>query len=193
MKAKAHQKAGNANRPGLKLHWALTRHTHPDTFHTSFRGVGPSRQAPVPTSWGVPEPRISRHTTDHHRLNKGEKTRLNDAEWCWMFRTEEVTIATWSSAESEKRSAWSRLLEPCQNLQKQAWCWGLARNSKLPQTQKDRLRSVLPPNVRLAKFKFFNKEVRLILNDVFEWSWVMWGDFCFCDSSLFAPASGGTG
>ena len=52
-------------------------------------------------------------------------------------------------------------------------CWGLAQNSKLPQTQKDRLRSVLPPNVRLAKFKLFNKEVRLILNDVFEWSWVI--------------------
>ena len=196
MKAKAHQKAGNANRPGLKLHWAHsdTLTLTPSTHLSEGLAQADRRQYQrVGAFQNLASQGISRHTTDHHRLNKGEKTRLNDAEWCWMFRTEEVTIATWSSAESEKRSAWSRLLEPCQNLQKPAWCWGLARNSKLPQTQKDRLRSVLPPNVRLAKFKLFNKEVRLILNDVFEWSWVMWGDFCFCDFSLFAPASGGTG
>ena len=202
MKAKkAHQKAGNANWPGLNLHWALTqRHTHPDTFHTSFLwGVGPSRQAPVPTSWGVPEPRISRHlkasqgtpqiTTGLTKERKHGWMMLNDAEWCWMvlngaewcwmFRTEEVTIATWSSAESEKRSAWSRLLEPCQNLQKQTDAEVLLKTpncSRLKKTAWDRFcHQMYAWQSSSFSTKRWDWSWMMSLSDL-EWSWVILSD-----------------
>ena len=200
MKAKAHQKAGNANWPGLKLHWAHsdTLTLTPSTHLSEGLAQADRRQYQrVGAFQNLASQGISRHTTDHHRLNKGEKTRLNDAEWCWMM----LNVQNWRSDHCHMIFCWKWekvcLISPPGTLPKLTEASMMLRSCSKLQTAPDSKR---PPEIGFAtkctpgKVQAFQQRGEIDLEyDVFEWSWVMWGDFCFCDSSLFAPASGGTG